>query len=139
MKTTQKKRVKDAISANRELIQTFTEMGDEAYNTLFFDLAMAWAEQFTTDTEYLTKEGMFWGFWTIEYDKMNERFLAAIKSGGKGMPDYYMIVSGNEFTACITTPRNFLAYYKIYAKDSMTHCKANNRLMEVAFHKALKK
>lgn len=142
MKTSNVKKVKKCIADNNELIQQFTGMTSEEYNTFFFDLAIKWAEKFTQDqeaTRVLTTDSLFWGWWAIEFDKRNEKFIGYVQFNiDSPTHQYHIMIQSSNSIRCVNSAKGIRNIYEGKMDDEMLNCPSCSRLMEISFHKSLK-
>lgn len=132
--------VKNQISENRSLVIEFIGIQEEAYQQLFFETAVKWADKQTENSKegsaYLTSQSLFWGWWAMEYSRVEEEFLECFHFDEKFQR--YLYIQMGSFTKKEYDKIKMYSLYADYMDHRMNECTSGSKIMELSFHKALK-
>lgn len=132
-------KTKNKLAEGREMALTFVGIEDDVYDKMFFDTAVEWAERFVYNQEsasYILSQSMFWGWWSLEFNRVQEKFLEYFHFDGNG--NISLAVKTNGVIEHFYDAEDKIKFFMKYMSDTMQECQSNTTIMELSFHKAIK-
>lgn len=132
-------KTKNKLAEGREMALTFVGIEDDAYDKMFFDTAVEWAERFVYTAEsasYILSQGIFWGWWRLEFDRVQDKFMEYFHFDEESK--IYLAVKTDGVLEHFYDAEDKIKFFIEYMEKSMQECQSNTTIMELSFHKAIK-
>ena len=132
------------LSEIQELVILYTGLEGCQYGNFFTEIGLCWAENFLQgnkqEASYLTSQPEFWGFWRLEWCRVQEQFLELVKYDvTQRRYCYHSVDQDTGDVYRVWGEEGIRLAYIFYMNDKMAQCNGNQVIMEMAFHKKVVK